>query len=144
MAATKTSKTLREVMSPDPVTVPATATVLEAAQCMRDRDIGDVIVLDGSRVAGIVTDRDVVVRAVAEGRDPTSCTVRDVCSGDVATLSPDDTIRRAVDLMKQQAIRRVPVVEDGRPIGIVSIGDLAIEANGERALAGISAAPANT
>jgi CBS domain-containing protein len=143
MATTKT-KTLRDVMSGDPVTLPSSATVLEAAQCMRDRDIGDVIVMDGDRAAGIVTDRDIVVRAAAEGRDLSACLVRDVCSSEVATLSPDDSINRAVDLMKQQAIRRVPIVEDGRPVGIVSIGDLAIEANGEKALADISAAPANS
>lgn len=139
-----TTKTLRDVMSPNPVTLPATATVLEAARRMRDDDIGDVIVMDGDRVGGIVTDRDVVVRAVAEGRDPQSCTVRDVCSADVTTLSPDDSIKRAVDLMKQEAIRRIPICEDGTAVGIVSIGDLAIEANGERALADISAAPANS
>jgi CBS domain-containing protein len=95
-------------------------------------------------VSGIVTDRDIVVRSLAEGRDPTTCRVSDVCSPDIVTLTPDDTIKRAVDLMKQKAIRRIPVVEDGRPVGIVSIGDLAIEANGEKALADISAAPANS
>jgi len=137
------SKTLRDVMSPDPVCLPSTATVLEAAQRMQQDDIGDVIVMDGDRVTGIVTDRDIVVRAVADGRDPSSCTVRDVCSGDLVTLSPDDTVKRATDLMKQKAIRRIPVCEDGRAVGIVSIGDLAIEANGEKALADISAAPAN-
>ena len=137
------AKTLRDVMSGNPVTLPSTATVFEAAQCMRDGDIGDVIVMDGERVCGIVTDRDIVVRAMAEGRDPQSCTVADVCSRDVVTLSPDDTVKRATDLMKQKAIRRIPVCEDGRVVGIVSIGDLAIEANGEKALADISAAPAN-
>jgi CBS domain-containing protein len=139
-----TTKTLRDVMSTQPVTLPSSATVLDAARCMQEREIGDVVVMDGDQVTGIVTDRDIVIRAVAEGRDPSSCTVRDVCTGDVVTLSPDDTIERAVDLMKQKAIRRIPVVENGRPIGIVSIGDLAIEANGEKALAGISAAPANS
>lgn len=139
-----TTKTLRDVMSTNPVTLPASATLLDAAKRMRDDDIGDVIVLDGDRVAGIVTDRDIVVRAMAEGRDPQSCTVRDVCSSDVATLSPDDTIKRAVDLMKQKAIRRIPICEDNEAVGIVSIGDLAIEANGEKALADISAAPSNS
>jgi CBS domain-containing protein len=139
-----TTKTLRDVMSAQPVTLSSAATVLEAARCMQERDIGDVVVMDGDRVSGIVTDRDIVIRAVAQGLDPSSCRVSDVCSGDVATLSPDDTIKRAVDLMKQKAIRRIPVVDDGRPVGIVSIGDLAIEANGEKALADISAAPANS
>lgn len=137
------TKTLREVMSTNPVTLPTTATVLEAARRMRDEDIGDVIVMDGDRVCGIVTDRDIVVRAMAEGRDPQSCTVADVCSKDLVTLSPDDTVRRATDLMKQKAIRRIPVCEDGRAVGVVSIGDLAIQSTGERALAGISAAEPN-
>jgi CBS domain-containing protein len=137
------AKTLRDVMSPNPVTLPATATVADAAKRMRDDDIGDVIVLDGDRVCGIVTDRDLVVRAVAEGRDVGTTTLQDVCSADVATLSPDDDVQRAIDMMKQKAIRRIPVVEDGAPIGIVSIGDLAIESTGEKALADISAAKPN-
>lgn len=137
-------KTLSDVMSSNPVTVPATATVLQAAQRMRDEDIGDVIVLDGDRVAGILTDRDVVVRAVAEGRDPEGCSVRDVCSGELVTLSPGDDVQRAIDLMQQKAVRRIPVLEDGRPVGIVSIGDLAIASDGEDALAAISAARPNS
>lgn len=137
------AKTLRDVMSPNPVTLPVTATVVDAARRMRDDDIGDVIVLDGDRVCGIVTDRDVVVRAVADERDLRSTTMRDVCSSDVATLSPDDDVQRAIDMMKQKAIRRIPVVENGTPIGIVSIGDLAIESTGEKALADISAAKPN-
>jgi CBS domain-containing protein len=137
------AKTLRDVMSPNPVTLPGTATVVDAARRMRDDDIGDVIVLDGDRVCGIVTDRDLVVRAVADERDLRTTTVRDVCSADVATLSPDDDVQRAIDMMKQKAIRRIPVVEDGTAIGIVSIGDLAIESTGEKALADISAAKPN-
>ena len=137
------AKTLRDVMSTNPVTLPGTATVADAAARMRDDDIGDVIVLDGDRVAGIVTDRDIVLRAVAEGREARSTSVRDVCSSEVVTLSPDDDVTRATEIMKQKAIRRIPVVENGTPVGIVSIGDLAIEANGERALADISAAKPN-
>ena len=137
------TKTLRDVMSPNPVTLPATATVMEAAACMRDSDIGDVIVMDGDRISGIVTDRDIVVRGVADGRDLSSCTLSDVCSSDIVTLSPDDDVQRAIDLMRQKAIRRIPVCEGGTAIGVVSIGDLAIESSGEKALADISAAPAN-
>jgi CBS domain-containing protein len=137
------AKTLQDVMSRNPVTVSATSTVLDAAKRMRDDDIGDVIVLDGDTITGIVTDRDVVVRAVAEGKDPSSCTVRDVCSSDVVTMAPGDGVKDAIDLMKQKAIRRIPVVENGRAVGIVSIGDLAIESTGEKALADISAAKPN-
>jgi CBS domain-containing protein len=137
------TKTLQDVMSKNPVTIRATGTVCEAAQLMRDGDIGDVIVLDGDRVVGIVTDRDIVVRGVAADRDLVTTTVRDVCSSDVVTLSPDDEVKRAIDLMKQKAIRRIPVVDNGKPVGIVSIGDLAIESTGEKALADISAARPN-
>ena len=137
------AKTLRDVMSTNPVTLPGTATVADAAARMRDDDIGDVIVLDGDGVAGIVTDRDIVLRGVGRGREARSTSVRDVCSSEVVTLSPDDDVTRATEIMKQKAIRRIPVVENGTPVGIVSIGDLAIEANGERALADISAAKPN-
>ena len=137
------AKTLQDVMSTSPVTVPATATVVEAAKRMRDGDIGDVIVMDGGRVFGILTDRDIVVRAMAEDRDPATTTIRDICSSDLVTLSPQDDVKRAIDLMKQKAIRRIPVCQDGNPVGIVSIGDLAIESHGEKALADISAAKPN-
>lgn len=137
------AKTLQDVMSTTPVTLPATASVAQAAMRMRDDDIGDVIVMDGGRVCGILTDRDVVVRAVAEGCDPASTPISDVCTRDLVTLSPQDDVKRAIDLMKQKAIRRIPVCQDGNPVGIVSIGDLAIESSGEKALADISAAKPN-
>ena len=137
------AKTLKDLMSRDPVTIDATVSVFEAAQRMRDDDIGDVIVTDGDRVAGIVTDRDIVVRAVAAERTPWTTTVRRILSPDVVTLSPDDDVKRAIDLMRQKAIRRILVVEHGMPVGVVSIGDLAIESTGEKALADISAAAPN-
>ena len=137
------AKTLQDVMSTNPITLPATASVAQAAMRMRDDDIGDVMVMDGGRVFGILTDRDVVVRVVAEGMDPAGTTIRDVCTSDLVTLSPEDDVKRAIDLMKQKAIRRIPVCQDGNPVGIVSIGDLAIESTGEKALADISAAKPN-
>jgi CBS domain-containing protein len=137
------TKTLRDVMSTNPVTMPMTATIVDAAQRMRDEDIGDVIILDGARVAGIVTDRDIVVRGVAGDRDLVSTSVRDICTADVVTLSPDDDLKRAIEIMRQKAVRRIPIVEGGKAVGIVSIGDLAIESNGEKALADISAAKPN-
>jgi len=137
------AKTLRDVMSTNPVTCPSDATVIEAARRMRDDDIGDVIVMEGDRVHGILTDRDIVVRAVAEAQSPSTTMLHQICTSDVVTLSPDDDVKRATELMKQKAVRRIPVVEDGRPIGIVSIGDLAIESDGEKALADISAAKPN-
>lgn len=134
------AKKLRDLMTTDPVTCQTDATIAEVARLMKERDIGNVLVMRGDTVSGIVTDRDIVVRGLAEGRD-TSAFVGDVCTGDLVTLSPDDDVTKAVKLMRERAVRRLPVVEGGRPVGIVSIGDLAIESNGESALADISAAP---
>jgi len=136
-------QTIREVMTKDPATVDTHASAVEAAKRMRDEDTGAIIVTEGSELRGLVTDRDIVVRAVADGRDPSSVEVSEVCSGDVKALSPDDAVERAIELMREQHVRRVPVVEDGRPVGIVSIGDLAIERDETSALADISAAPGN-
>ena len=137
------AKTLQDVMSTTPITLPATASVAQAAMRMRDDDIGDVIVMDGGRVFGILTDRDIVVRAMAADCDPTTTTIRDICTIDLVTMSPGDDVKKAIEVMKDKAIRRIPVCQGDNPIGIVSIGDLAIEANGEKALADISAAPSN-
>ena len=133
-----------EVMTENPVTLPVTATAREAAQAMRDRDIGDVIVLDqNDRIYGIVTDRDIVVRGVAQDRDPSSTRLADICSQELTTLSPDETIAEALRLMTEKAIRRLPVVRNGRPIGILSLGDLALESDRPSALGEISSAPPN-
>jgi CBS domain-containing protein len=134
---------LRDIMTQKPVTVQTTDAVVAAARSMRDGNIGDVVVLEGDRIHGILTDRDMVVRGVAEGRDPARTTVGELCSGELTTLGPDDTIEDAEKLMRDRAIRRLPVVEGGRPVGIVSLGDLAVEKNPESTLGGISAAPPN-
>lgn len=134
---------IEEVMTPDPRTLDASETVTAAARVMADDDIGDVLVVDGERLYGIITDRDITVRVVAEGRDPQSTTLRDACSTSVVTLSPDDTVDDAERVMGEQAVRRLPIVRDGRPVGVVSLGDLAIEEDPESALADISAAPAD-
>jgi len=131
-------------MTPNPTAFPATATVGEAARAMRDLDIGDVIVLDNEQICGIVTDRDIVVRAVADGREPAEVKLGDICSHEITTLAPTDEIAEAAIRMRERAIRRLPVVEHGRPIGVVSIGDLAAERDPGSALADISAAPPNS
>ena len=136
-------QSIREVMTSDPRTVQASDSVADAAQIMREEDVGPVIVLDNGRVCGIVTDRDIAVRAVAEGRDPKQTTVGEICSRDVATLSPDQTVEEAIQLVREKNIRRVPVVDGGQPVGIVSLGDLAIERDPDSALADISAAAPN-
>jgi CBS domain-containing protein len=137
------SQRLHDVMTPDPVALPGSATVHEAARAMRDQDIGDVIVVENNQVCGIVTDRDIVVRTVAEARNPAATTLADICSHTLTTVAPTDSVEQAVRLMREKAIRRLPVVEDGRPVGIVSLGDLAVERDPDSALGEISAAPPN-
>lgn len=138
------AQSIKDIMTVDPVTISQSASVQEAAQAMRDSDIGDVIVLDDSeQVCGIVTDRDLAVRFVADGKDATSTNLGEVCSRDVQVLSPEDSVGDAVRLMSGKAIRRLPVVEGGRPVGIVSIGDLAAVEDPDSALADISSAPPN-
>jgi CBS domain-containing protein len=137
------AQNIRSVMNTNPLTLPAKATVAEAASAMRDANIGDVIVLDDGRICGILTDRDIVVRAVAEGRNLVTTKVADICSQDLATLSPTDNVEDAVRLMRDKAIRRLPVVEGNKPVGIVSIGDLAVSQDPRSALGHISAAPPN-
>jgi CBS domain-containing protein len=133
---------IAELMNPEPITCPPDAEVREAAQLMRDQDMGDVVVVDGDEVRGIVTDRDIAVRVVAEGRGA-DVPLADVLSGGVVTVSSDDSVEHVVDLMRQHAVRRVPVVDSGRLVGVVSIGDLAIERDSDSALADISAAREN-
>ena len=110
---------------------------------MRDEDIGVLIVVNHGSIRGVLTDRDVVVRAVAEGRDPKSIKVGEIVSEDVATVTPDEPVDKVVSLMREKAIRRVPVVDGSRPVGVVSIGDLAVERDSKSALADISAAEPN-
>ncbi len=135
---------IEEVMTKHVHCVPEHTTLREVARRMRDENIGDVLVTDGAgKLRGIVTDRDLVVRAIAEGRDVDELVARDVCSDRVVTLDRTATVEEAVSLMRDKAIRRVPVVDGDKPVGIVSIGDLAIEQDPRSALADISAAAPN-
>lgn len=136
---------VRDVMTPSPVALEDDASVVEAAKAMRDGDFGSVIVLrsQGGLVRGVVTDRDLAVRVVAEGVDPRSVRLADICDAGVTTIGPDASIDMAADLMRKKAIRRLPVVEGERLVGMVSLGDLAKEMDEGRALADISSAPPN-
>lgn len=134
-----------DVMTTNPQTLPESTTVREAAEAMRANDIGDVVVVDDNgKLSGILTDRDIVVRVVAEGRDPRTTRIGDIASRELTAVSPDDPVDRAVQLMRDKAIRRLPAVDKGKPVGIVSIGDLALDRDPGSALADISAAPPNT
>jgi CBS domain-containing protein len=137
------AQSIREVMTENPQVVTTETSVAEAAKLFKDGDFGAVIVTDGEQVAGILTDRDIVVRVVADGRDPQSTSVGEVCTKDVKTLSPDDSVEDAIRLVREHDVRRVPVVEGAKPVGIVSIGDLAVERDEDSALADMSAAPPN-
>lgn len=138
------AQSIRDVMTPDPIVLPGSTPVVEAARRMRDEAIGDVLVEDGDhQLRGMVTDRDIVVRAVADGIDLSTATIGECCSGDLVTIGPDDSVDAAVQLMGERAIRRLPVVEEGRPVGVITIGDLAIEREPNSALADISEARPN-
>lgn len=142
MATTKRKQTIRELMTSDPVVLDASATVSDAARAMKARDIGDVLVRRDGKLVGIVTDRDLVVRAIAD--DPQGAgriALGDICTTDIASVSPDTEIDEAIRLMREKAVRRLPVVEDARPLGILSLGDLAVARDRESALGDISAAP---
>ena len=138
------AQSIREVMTESPELVSGDTTVVDAAKLMRDKDFGGVLCADGEELKGFLTDRDIAVRVVAEGKDPSSTTVSEVATTELHTLSPDDSVEDAIELVRQHDVRRLPVVEGAKPVGIVSIGDLAIERDEDSALADISAASQNS
>jgi CBS domain-containing protein len=117
---------IREVMTPNPRFIAPTETIQNAARIMRDEDTGAVPVVENGKVLGMVTDRDIVIRAVADGAKADR-PVRDIVSGDPICATPDMSTRDASKLMAEHQIRRLPVVEGDRLVGIVSIGDLAVK-----------------
>ncbi|WP_337192185.1 CBS domain-containing protein [Streptomyces sp. HUCO-GS316] len=135
-----TAEFVREVMTPGVVAVRPDASLVEAAQLMRAQDIGDVVVAEGQHVVGVLTDRDITVRAVAEGADPLTASAQSVCTPDPVVVAPNDPVSAAVALMRAHAVRRLPVVEDGLPVGMVSLGDLAEAEDPGSVLADISRA----
>jgi CBS domain-containing protein len=134
---------MRDIMSPVPVSMAATQPVSAAARAMKEHGIGTVLIMADGRLSGLVTDRDIAVGVLAEDRDPMTTRVGDICSTELAVLGPDDDVDQATRLVRDRAVRRVPVVEDGIPVGIVSIGDLALEKDNQSALSEVSAAPPN-
>jgi CBS domain-containing protein len=135
---------VREVMTSAPQALRPDQPLTEAAKTMREQGIGSVLVLDEGTLKGLVTDRDIVVRGIAENKDPDSTPIAEVCSADLVTVTPEDDTDTVVQRMREAAVRRIPVVEKGRPVGMVSIGDLAIERDERSVLADISAARPNT
>jgi CBS domain-containing protein len=134
---------IREVMTAAPITVRTDATLREAAQVMAENDIGDVFVVEpvSEGLVGILTDRDIAIRAIATGLDPSTTKVGDVSTDGVGALGPNDTVQDALRLMREKAVRRLPVVESGKAIGVVTLGDLSVEADPTSVLADLSTAP---
>ncbi|MEU7137078.1 CBS domain-containing protein [Streptomyces sp. NPDC046261] len=131
---------VKDVMSDGVVTVLPEASLAEVAQLMRDQDIGDVVVARDDYVVGVITDRDITVRAVADGADPLALSAGSVCTPNPVVIGPYQSAGQAVALMRQYAVRRLPVVEDDRAVGLVSLGDLARERDPHSALADIGRA----
>ena len=133
---------VREVLTRDVERIPPETTLQEAAKKMKSKDLGAIPVYEGDRLIGMVTDRDIATRAVAEGRDTSRSTVRDVMSQGVVYVFEDQDIREAAQIMKEHQVRRLIVLDrDKRLVGIVSLGDLAVEGDqrvASRALKGIS------
>jgi CBS domain-containing protein len=124
---------IRELMTVKPRTVKAGDSVVEAAKLMRGEDAGIAPIVDGDRLVGVVTDRDIAIRVVAEGRDPQSTKVEEVASQNLVTIDPQQDLDEALRLMAQHQLRRLPVVEeDGKLVGIVAQADVARHADAER------------
>jgi CBS domain-containing protein len=124
-------KKIREVMTPAPETIQADRPASEAAQKMKEADAGMIPVMDNGNLLGTVTDRDIALRVVAEGKDPQSTTVGEIASRDIVTVQPDEDLDDALQKMAKHQVRRLPVVEDGRLIGVVAQADVAREGNEE-------------
>ncbi|MGD9892668.1 MAG: CBS domain-containing protein [Dehalococcoidia bacterium] len=133
--------TVREMMTDNPESVEAEATVQEAAGIMQKLNVGSVPVVSGGRVAGIVTDRDITIRLIAENRRPSQTPVRQIATPDPLTVTPDTALSEASKLMAEHQIRRLPVVSDGSLVGMLSLGDVSVDGDAReagRALADIS------
>jgi CBS domain-containing protein len=122
------TKSVRDAMTEDPRSIGTSASVVEAARLMREAHIGSLPITDGEQLVGMITDRDITTRVVAEAADPKT-SVGDVCSRDVISVEADKDHEEAVELMARHQVRRLPVVENGRLIGIVAQADIALTGN---------------
>lgn len=118
------TRPVRAAMTRPAIWVRPDASLVEAAQLMRAQDIGDVLVASDGEVLGVLTDRDITLRAVAEGVDPLAVTCHAVCTPDPVTIGPDEEVAEAAALMRRHAVGRLPVVEAGRALGVISRGDV--------------------
>jgi CBS domain-containing protein len=134
---------VRDIMATAPVGVYYSQTIGETARIMRDTQVGAVLVVNDGALSGVVTDRDLVIRGLAEGEGPDS-PVGPLCSGDLIGVAADADVDQAQELMREHAVRRLPVINDGQVVGIVSIGDVAISADAGSPLAAVSRAQPTT
>jgi CBS domain-containing protein len=132
-----------DIMTAAPVGVYYSQTIGEAARIMRDTQVGAVLVVNDGALSGVVTDRDLVIRGLAEGEGPDS-PVGPLCSGDLVGVAAGADVDQAEQLMREHAVRRLPVIDDGQVVGIVSIGDLAVSGDEDSPLAAVSRAQPNT
>jgi len=117
---------VREAMTEDPRSIGPSAYVVEAARLMRDEHVGSLPITDGDTLVGMITDRDITTRVVAEAADLATSSVGDVYSQDLISVEPDKDLEEALTLMARHQVRRLPVVEDGRLVGIVAQADIAL------------------
>ena len=135
-------QTVRDVMTAQPIVLEASATVADAAKQMKEHDVGDVLVRRDGKICGIVTDRDIVVRVIAENEsNPGIQPLADICSEELECVEPDAELEEAIERMEARSIRRLAVLEDGEPLGVVSLGDLAVARDRNSLLGKISSAP---
>lgn len=119
-------KTARDLMTTPVESLMATETLVEAARKLAQHDVGSMPVLDGNRLAGVVTDRDIVVKGLAEGLDPNTATVDQIATTDVVTVNADDDAEQVMKVLADHQIRRVPVVEGGQIVGVIAQADVAL------------------
>jgi CBS domain-containing protein len=123
-----------DFMTSNPQTVTSSTPIVEAARLMRDEDVGPLPIVEGDRLNGILTDRDIVTRVVAEGKDPQSTSVGEIASKQLVTIDPEQGLDEALRLMAKHQVRRLPVCEeDGKLVGIVAQADLALETSEQQA-----------
>jgi len=126
-------ESIRDLMTDNPRAIDSEKSVADAAKMMRDEDVGLAPIVDGDKLVGTVTDRDIATRVVAAGKDPESTKVKEIATKDVVTVDPDQDLEEAVRLMAQHQVRRLPVVEEGgRLVGVLAQADVAQDASSEQ------------
>jgi CBS domain-containing protein len=127
------AKSVRDAMTEDPRSIGQSVSVVEAARLMREEHIGSLPITDDEQLVGMITDRDITTRVVAEAADPKTTAVADVYSRDLISVEPDEDLDEALQLMARHQVRRLPVVENGRLVGIVAQADIALRENEKKA-----------